>query len=83
MKSLSRSFRAMAIAGLLGIALPVSAQSPAPAASLPLQERIPFDSAVRTGKLPNGLTYFHPPEREARESRGAASRGECRFALRG
>jgi zinc protease len=35
----------------------VGAQAPQPAAA-PLAGPIPFDPAVRTGKLPNGLTYF-------------------------
>src|SRR3954462_8829447 len=33
--------------------LPLRAQQPAA-----LQAQVPFDAAVRTGKLPNGITYF-------------------------
>lgn len=52
-------------AGLvLAIALPwgAAARAQAPAATAPpplvLTERLPFDAAVRTGTLPNGLKYF-------------------------
>ena len=35
------------------------AQPPAsPAAAIPLQSHIPFDAAVKTGTLPNGLKYY-------------------------
>ena len=38
---------------------PAAAQSTGPqAAPIPLQQPIPFDAAVRTGALPNGLTYY-------------------------
>src|SRR3954471_14446569 len=33
--------------------LPLAAQQ-----AVPLQEQIPFDAAVRTGTLPNGLKYY-------------------------
>jgi zinc protease len=32
--------------------------APQTAAAIPLQDPIPFDAAVRTGTLPNGLTYY-------------------------
>src|SRR5262249_52656686 len=34
------------------------AQAPARAQALSLQQTLPFDPAVKTGRLPNGLTYF-------------------------
>jgi zinc protease len=48
----------IALAGAL-TAVSVSAQAPQPGAQpVPLTETIPFDTAVRTGTLPNGLRYF-------------------------
>ena len=48
----------LGVVGLL-CATPVLAQAPSPAvAPLALQDRIPFDAAVRTGTLPNGVRYF-------------------------
>ena len=32
--------------------------APSQAAPIPLQQPIPFDAAVKTGTLPNGLTYY-------------------------
>src|SRR5262245_22951441 len=53
-----RPFSGLALAGLLLTGV-VAAQAPQPAAAPPnLQQPIPFDSAVRTGTLPNGLKYF-------------------------
>ena len=59
MRSFLRSCGSLAIAGLF-LATVVSGQAPAPAAApaLNLQQAIPFDAAVRTGTLPNGLKYF-------------------------
>lgn len=49
-------------AGLVLLSAAVSAQAPRtappPSQPLTLQDRIPFDTAVRTGTLPNGLTFF-------------------------
>jgi zinc protease len=39
-------------------AAPPAAGQPASAAAVDLRERIPFDAAVRTGTLPNGLRFF-------------------------
>jgi zinc protease len=49
---------ALALACALPAAAQVPAAPPAVAAPLALTERIPFDGAVRTGTLPNGLKYF-------------------------
>jgi zinc protease len=58
MSAMIRTVRFVAVAALIGAAS-ASAQTPQPAAvPLVLTDRIPFDSAVRTGTLPNGLTYF-------------------------
>jgi len=56
MNAIIRSLLAVTIAAAPGAA--ASAQTAQPASPLSLQDRIPFDQAVRTGKLPNGLTYF-------------------------
>ena len=40
------------------------------------QDRMPFDSAVRTGTLPNGLKYF------VRENSRPAKRVSLRLAVR-
>jgi zinc protease len=64
MHAFSRSVVTCALAAALGTIgpLPALAQAPAqaarPAEPLAPQDRIPFDAAVRTGTLPNGLTYF-------------------------
>ncbi len=55
MANSSRAFALLALALLL-VATP-SAQAPQGAAPA-LQQAIPFDAAVRTGTLPNGLKYF-------------------------
>src|SRR6476659_7093146 len=53
-----RTYGGLALAGLLLTGV-VSAQAPQPAASSPnLQQPLPFDAAVRTGTLPNGLKFF-------------------------
>ena len=59
MRLMLRSFCTLAVLAAAGSPA-ASAQAPAPAAQAPLAltERIPFDSAVRTGTLPNGLRYF-------------------------
>src|SRR5678815_739460 len=57
MNEIIRSLLAVTIVAAPGAA--ASAQTAQPAsAPLSLEDRIPFDPAVRTGKLPNGLTYF-------------------------
>ena len=56
--STSKLWAALALAGLLST-IAVGAQQPAPPAqAFNLQESIPFDAAVRTGTLPNGLRFF-------------------------
>jgi len=57
MSAITRSLLAVTVAA--ASISPALAQTAQPAsAPLSLQDRIPFDPAVRTGKLPNGLTYF-------------------------
>src|SRR3954454_5227939 len=56
MNAIIRTLLAVTVAAAPAAASAQTAQ-PSPAA-LSLQDRIPFDPAVRTGKLPNGLTYF-------------------------
>ena len=71
---------------LLGIGLAIlsltvtpSAQAPAPQAALPpelaLTRTLPIDPAVRSGKLPNGLTYF------IRQNARPANRVSMRLAV--
>ncbi len=58
MSAITRSISTVGLLGLLG-ASAVWAQAPnAASASLSLEDKIPFDASVRTGTLPNGLTYF-------------------------
>jgi zinc protease len=58
MNAISRIVTAVGFASAV-IAPAVSAQTPGPAGPpLQLQDQIPLDAAVRTGSLPNGLTYF-------------------------
>ena len=58
MSAIIRTLGTVFILGLLGVPA-VPAQVPqSVSAPLSLQDRIPFDSSVRTGTLPNGLTYF-------------------------
>jgi zinc protease len=56
MKVISRGLAVLTLLFTMGVSF--SAQAPQPAATPSLQERIPFDAAVRTGTLPNGLRYF-------------------------
>src|SRR3954470_13226521 len=56
MRTFFGTFGRLAIAGLLTAT--VSAQAPQTPAPANLQQPIPFDSAVRTGTLPNGLKFF-------------------------
>lgn len=59
MHAFLRSIGLVAAVALLGPAAVSSAQpARASAAPLSLQDRIPLDASVRTGTLPNGLTYF-------------------------
>ena len=56
--STSKPWAALALAGFLST-MSLGAQQPAPPAqAFNVQEAIPFDSAVRTGTLPNGLKFF-------------------------
>src|SRR5439155_7075943 len=48
----------LAIAGLLLTAVVLAQAPPATAPAVNLQQPIPFDSAVHTGTLPNGLKFF-------------------------
>src|SRR5215207_7373286 len=58
MSAIIRTISTVGLLGRLG-ASAVWAQAPrAVSAALSLQDKIPFDSSVRTGTLPNGLTYF-------------------------
>jgi zinc protease len=57
MTALSRTCLGIALTGAL-LTAAVSAQAPQPASPLNLQQTIPFDAAVRTGTLTNGMTYF-------------------------
>jgi zinc protease len=76
MKPFSRAVRILAGVALLGAA-PISAQVPQPSTSpLALQDTIPFDPAVRTGTLPNGLTYF------VRQNGRPANRMSIRLAVK-
>ena len=52
-------------------------------AAPPRKQTIPFDAAVRTGTLPNGLKYLRPQEQPPRQPRAAAPGGEDRIAGRG
>src|SRR3954453_690424 len=75
MNAIIRSLLAVTIAAASAAA--ASAQTAQPAsAPLALQDRIPFDPAVRTGKLPNGLTYF------IRENGRPANRMSLRLVVR-
>ena len=57
--TLARISRVAGASVLLTASLAVlGAQAPAPAAAPNLQQSIPFDATVRTGTLPNGVTYF-------------------------
>src|SRR5215218_2343445 len=61
MSAMTRTVSTVGLFGLLGVlgASAGWAQAPrAVSAALSLQDKIPFDSSVRTGTLPNGLTYF-------------------------
>ncbi len=56
--STSKLWAALALAALLST-MAFGAQQPAsPAQTVNLQETVPFDAAVRTGTLPNGLRFF-------------------------
>src|SRR5262252_7239608 len=71
-----RTYGSVALAGLL-ITGVVSAQAPQPAASpVNLQQPIPFDAAVRTATLPNGLKYF------VRQNSRPAKRLSLRLAVK-
>src|SRR5258708_37797522 len=57
----SRFLRLASVTAFITLAsLPLSArQAPAPAPqAVNLQQTLPFDAAVKTGTLPNGLTYY-------------------------
>ena len=55
-----------------------AATKPAPPApqSFAPTERVPFDAAVRTGTLPNGLTYYIRKNARPEKRVDAAARGE-------
>src|SRR6476661_10855808 len=75
MSAITRSLLAVTVAAA-SIA-PALAQTAQPASALlSLQDRIPFDPAVRTGKLPNGLTYF------IRQNGRPANRMSLRLAVK-
>jgi zinc protease len=59
MRIITRIVGSVALIGLCGV-LPLAAQAPAQAGPQPysIADRIPFDAAVRTGTLQNGLKYF-------------------------
>ena len=68
MKAFTRSLATLSTLCLLAVAL-VGAQAPAATPQrFNLQDVMPFDTAVRTGTLPNGLKYFirHNPRPEKR-----------------
>lgn len=52
-----RGLAAGAVVGLL-LTAALAAQAPQPAPAFDPQQSIPFDTAVRRGTLPNGVTYF-------------------------
>src|SRR6187397_382251 len=64
---------------ILSLTVMPSAQAPAPQAAIPpelaLNRALPIDPAVRTGKLPNGLTYF------IRQNARPANRVSMRLAV--
>ena len=54
-----RTVLSLLVAGVLVLPAPVHAQTtPTAAQPVNLQEPIPFDAAVRSGTLPNGLRFF-------------------------
>src|SRR6266571_1710315 len=58
MRTNSGKYSSLALAGLLWT-VGLSAQAPQSAApAVNLQQQIPFDAAVHTGTLPNGLKFF-------------------------
>src|SRR5665213_499590 len=63
---------------LLLSALPIGVRTQAPAApaALNLQDRLPFDAAIHTAALPNGLTYF------VRQNARPAKRVSLRLAVK-
>ena len=75
--SLARSncARVVAAAAVTGMFLAGSAAVAQPPASAPLTTRLPADSAVRTGVLPNGLRYY------VRANRMPEKRAELRLAV--
>ena len=69
---------AMAALVLAASFAPALAQQPAPssaASSAPLTAQIPLDPAIKTGTLPNGLTYFIRPTKKPEK------RGELRLVV--
>ncbi|HUR33757.1 MAG TPA: insulinase family protein [Vicinamibacterales bacterium] len=77
MKAIIRSVSSLAAVVLLGTGS-ARGQAPRPAAAAPLslQEQIPLDAAVRTGRLANGVTYF------IRQNGRPASRMSLRLAVK-
>jgi predicted Zn-dependent peptidase len=56
--STSKLWAALALAALLSTMALDAQQAAPPAQTVNLQETVPFDAAVRTGTLPNGLRFF-------------------------
>jgi zinc protease len=52
-----RKYSSLALVALF-LTAAVAAQAPQPSSAPNLQQPIPFDTAVRTGTLPNGMTFF-------------------------
>src|SRR5512139_1421336 len=80
MRAIFRTASTVIVIGLIAGA-PAWAQSAPPAAvsapaAIALSEQIPFDSAVRTGTLPNGVRYF------IRQNARPASRVALRLAVK-
>ena len=75
---LTRIVSGLVVAGALSaVALPAvaTAQTPAAPAAMSAEQPLPFDPAVRVGKLPNGLTYY------IRANSWPAQRAELRLAI--
>ncbi len=55
---LSRRLLLLILAAAVVTPVPLRAQAQAPAQAFAPADKLPFDPAVRTGTLPNGLTYY-------------------------
>jgi zinc protease len=76
MKILLRRYALVAALSVLAAMTALRAQAPATAPVLNGQEVIPFDAAVHTGTLPNGLRFY------IRENERPASRVSLRLAVK-